>query len=375
MTALSRAARTASRPGLARRIIAGTLGAAVATVALPLMSAPSAHAVTGVGATAAFGPSNTVIPQWYSDATGLRLQPCLVATAVCFQVPGLAPGAAGFAAPNGEAFYWVAFGNLNTAGTLGPVASQLTMGVEAAFAPAPGPDVFNRVRFRIGVPTPGVYTVTYPYGRKTFNVTALGRAGRDINDTTDSGALVAPPNFANVVGPCPAATGCVAGGTGGPFEPFLTLDATLPAPPAGFISDGVSPHGVVGSPTGNNFFRVEGPGINPNPADPATACTAPAVPGPNCVQTNLFVVNGQLAPGLNAAPGSLTFPATAAKATSAAQTVTVTNSAAAAITVGAPTVTGAFAVASNTCAAVAAGGTCTIGVTFKPTAQASPQAR
>src|SRR5438105_4639470 len=171
VSVLSRAARAATRPSGIRRILAGTVGTAVAAVALPLMSAPSAHALTAVGPTAAFGPGNTVIPQWYSDATGLRLQPCLVATAVCFQVPGLAPGAAGFAAPNGEAFYWVAFGNLNTAGTLGPVASQLTMGVEAAFAPAPGPNVFNRIRFRIGVPTPGVYTVTYPYGQKTFNVT------------------------------------------------------------------------------------------------------------------------------------------------------------------------------------------------------------
>ena len=122
------------------------------------------------------------------------------------------------------------------------------MGVEAAFAPAPGPNVFNRIRFRIGVPTPGVYTVTYPYGQKTFNVTALGRAGRDINDTTDTGAFNTP-NFAAATGPCPA-TGCVNLGTGGPIEPFLKWDASTPAPPAGFLSDGVTPHAVTGSPTG-----------------------------------------------------------------------------------------------------------------------------
>jgi len=319
---------------------------------------PAAHAITTISGglvaptTAPFGPQAN-LPLWYGDGTGLRLQPCQLATAPCLVIPGLTGGPAGFVPPNGEVFYWVAQSNLTTAGHagIGTTNALLMMGVEGAWVPAPGPDVFNRVRFRIGVPSTGSYTVTYPYGAKTFNVGVLGAAGRDINDTTDSGALVAPPNFANVVGPCPA-TGCVAGGTGGPFEPFLTLDATLPAPPAGFISDGVSPHGVAGSPTGNNLFRVEGPGINPG-ANPANDCPAPLT-GPNCVQTNLFNLNGQLAPGLNAAPGSLAFPSTAVAATSAAKTVTVTNSSAAAITVGAPTITGAsaaeYAIASNTCA-------------------------
>src|SRR5205807_1692543 len=323
--------------------------------------------ITAMGPTAAFGPDNTVLPQWYGDGTGLRLQPCLVATAVCFQVPNLPPGAAGFSSPSGEAFYWLAFGNLNTAGHPGTVASQLTMGVEAAFPTFPAPSVFSRVRFRIGVPSTGTYTVTYPYGTKTFNVgTLTTNVGKDINDTTDSGAFgtpTAPANFALATGPCPAG-GCVGAGTGSPFEPFLTWDATLPAPPAGFLSDGVTPHAVTGSPTGNNVFRIEGTGINPTPTDPATACPAPLA-GPNCIQTNLFVMNAQLAPGLSQAPSSLAFAAQAVGTTSAAQTVTVTNSSAAAITVGAPTIAGAnaaeFAVATNTCAAVPAGGTCSIG--------------
>src|SRR2546423_151015 len=210
----------------ARRLLGAFLAAALTLILVPI-GQPAAHAITAMGPTAAFGPNNTVLPQWYGDGTGLRLQPCLVATALCFQVPGLPPGAAGFTSPDGEAFYWLAFGNLTTAGHPGPVASQLTMGVEAAFPTPPAPSVFSRVRFRIGVPSTGTYTVTYPYGTKTFNVGALGPIGKDINDTTDTGAFgtpAAPANFALATGPCPAGGG-VPPGTGRPFQPLLTPDS------------------------------------------------------------------------------------------------------------------------------------------------------
>src|SRR5207245_10517230 len=117
------------------------------------------------------------------------------------------------------------------------------------------------------------------------------KAGRDINDTTDTGAFNTP-NFGLATGPCPA-TGCVNLGTGGPIEPFLRWNATAPAPPAGFLSDGVTPHGVTGSPTGNNFFRVQRPGIRPTPIDPATACPAPLT-APDCAPTTLFLLNAPL---------------------------------------------------------------------------------
>src|SRR5205807_2620008 len=240
MTALSRAARTVSRPGLIRRIVAGTLGAAVATVALPLMSAPSAHALTGVGATAAFGPGNTLIPQWYSDATGLKLQPCNAGLPKCPFSP------ADFVAPNGEAFYYLAQTSLVTAAHPGPAgaaapASRLVMGVEAAF-----------------------------------------------------------------------------------------------------VGDGVPPHGVTGSPAGNNFFRVEGPGINPNPADAATACPGLRA-GPDCVQTTLFLMSAQLAPSIAAVPTTATFASQLTGTSSPAQNVTVTNTGGSPVTVGTVSTTGANA--------------------------------
>src|SRR5439155_1356387 len=57
---------------------------------------------------------------------------------------------------------------------------------------------------------------------------------------------------------------------------FLQWDASLPAPPAGFVGDGITPHAVTGSPCGTNFYRVEGPLLPPGG-----------------VQTNLFTVVGK----------------------------------------------------------------------------------
>ena len=66
---------------------------------------------------------------------------------------------------------------------------------------------------------------------------------------------------------------------------------------------------------------------------------------------------------------SLSFGTIVAGSTSAAKTVTLTNNQAVALTSINVTVSGAFAVASNTCGtSVAAGGKCTLGVTFSPMA-------
>ena len=66
---------------------------------------------------------------------------------------------------------------------------------------------------------------------------------------------------------------------------------------------------------------------------------------------------------------SLSFGSLAAGNTSAAKTVTVTNRLSTALTFTSIAATGPFAIASNTCgASLAAGGTCTVGVTFSPPA-------
>src|SRR2546422_8952997 len=150
----------------ARRLLGAALAAALTLLLMPL-GQPGAHAITTVSGglvaptTAPFGPQAS-LPLWYGDGTGLRLQPCQLATAPCLVIPGLAGGPANFVSPNGEVFYWVAQSTLTTAShplgapcaaAPGPTSSSLLMmGVEGAWVPAPGPDGFNRVRFRIGVP-------------------------------------------------------------------------------------------------------------------------------------------------------------------------------------------------------------------------------
>ncbi|MCW2905471.1 MAG: coagulation factor 5/8 type domain protein [Actinomycetia bacterium] len=86
--------------------------------------------------------------------------------------------------------------------------------------------------------------------------------------------------------------------------------------------------------------------------------------------TNTVSLTGTgTAPGpvLNAAPASLSFAGTVVGASSSAKTVTVTNSGTSAAAVSGVSVTGDFS-QTNTCSSVAAGSSCTVSVTFKPTA-------
>jgi hypothetical protein len=70
---------------------------------------------------------------------------------------------------------------------------------------------------------------------------------------------------------------------------------------------------------------------------------------------------------LAANPTSLAFPSTTVGLASTAQTVTVTNTGTVAATVSAVAVTSDYT-QTNTCASLAAGGTCTVSVTFHPSA-------
>src|SRR5207302_866661 len=301
----------------ARRLLGTALAAALTLLLVPL-GQPAAHAVTAVSPGAApFGPANTVIPNWYADAAGVRLQPCAAGLPLCPFAP------ADFAPSGGEAFYYRATSTLSTAPPPGipAVKSVFVAGLEAAFVPAPL-SIFERMRIRVQVPQTGTYTVTYPYGVKTYNVGVLGAAA-EINDTVDTGCLGACTTAAQFALAAPVGQGLNS------VEPFLQLAPGV-VPTAGFLSTGVA-NPVVGSPLGTNFFRVEGSGINPG-TDPTAACPAPLT-GPNCIQQNNFLVQGQLAPGLTAAPTSLSFPNQAMGTTSAPQTVTVTNSTAAGLPV------------------------------------------
>lgn len=204
-------------------------------------------------------------PTWYSDDNGTRVAACLDGSD-----PRCAlAGEAGFdpaqpsLIPNfpSEFFYWSAEALMDTPGG----RARLVLADEGAFmtvdgSPAEGQQmVFGRIRVRADGLTPNTdYTVTHPYGSVVIRTDGTGNLRSD-ND--DIGCEVAPCDFAAALA-SPV------------FESFIRWDSGAPA---GYLGDGVTEHTVTGSPTGNNFFRIEGPGL------PAGG-----------IETNLFAVLGKL---------------------------------------------------------------------------------
>lgn len=237
----------------------------VALLAL-LVAAPAAF-----GALAAIGPINPVngFPLFVQDANGLALQLNLDPALGVFDPPIAGNAFSQQIGFGTEAFFWSADAliDIPPGGAL-PQGGQalLVLAVEAAFAngaPADGDQfLFGRVRIRVDVPLAGNVTVTHPFGQQTFNVATPGV--RAINETLDVGGFAANPalGIPNTMQAVLAA----------PVGPFLT--AVNPAPPAGFIGNPLIDQTVTGSPTGNNFFRVRGGGID--------------------AQTDLFAVQGQI---------------------------------------------------------------------------------
>jgi len=149
--------------------------------------------------------------------------------------------------------------------------------------------------------------------------------------------------------------------------------------------DSITTSGFLGIFGGVDDFAVSGGNC---PKSPATLA-----PGHTCSITVTFTptVSGNLSGTLNVttSPGgspkgveltgtgtgaitlsasSLTFASQSLGTTSAAQTVTLTNQSSASVNVSPVTISGDFAIHSNTCTSVAAGHMCTVGVTFTPTA-------
>jgi hypothetical protein len=112
------------------------------------------------------------------------------------------------------------------------------------------------------------YTVTFPFGVKTFVASATGT----INVTDDQGCGAVPPacNFAGVL-------------TTSNVGPFLRW-ATAPAPPTGYIGNAAAEHTITGSPFNTNFLRIDGPNVGG--------------PGVNTIQTNLFTIVGKIFNGV-----------------------------------------------------------------------------
>ncbi len=169
----------------------------------------------------------------------------------------------------------------------------VVMAAEAAFVaevPTDGEQFpFTRLRIRVDVPFPGVYTVTHPYGQESF-VVPVTAPGQEIRESFDIEFM---PNAQNQ----------------GRVGPWLTWD-TFPNDPvlpdtAGsdrFVGDAATPHAVKGSPCGNNFFRVEAvglDGVTPLAIDPLDEDGDGLT---NRITTDLFVTSGRVFPGNVATP-------------------------------------------------------------------------
>ncbi|WP_207555785.1 PKD domain-containing protein [Intrasporangium flavum] len=268
-----------------------TAAALAALLGLPVLVGATASAAI-IGGTpgpglAAVGPVSATngYPVWYRDKNGLRLELCVAAAdPLCPARGDLPDETAPVSFPDNypdEAFYSLTGAQVDTANA---GLARLDMALEGAFSAGPVVDgeqvVFARMRVKMtNVRNDTAYTFTTPVGTKTL------KANRDglIFDTEDIG-IGAPGDFS--------------GALGGRIGPFLTWDTfgtrTDPALLGDtYVGDGVTEHRIKGSPYGTNVFRVEGPNVNPS----ATTDACPTVAGPvtDCIETDLFTVQGKVA--------------------------------------------------------------------------------
>src|SRR5215813_10455440 len=192
-----------------------------------------------------FGPIDPIngFPQYFQDSNGLALQQCL--SVVCNPAFVLPNPNKPLSFPDNFPDEWFYFRAISTMTTPTGGKALLTLATEGAFlngVVVPGDQItFTRLRIRVPGLTPGgTYTVTHPYGSETLQADAFGV----VNFTRDTARA------AGVFGP--TLTGDVG--------PFLTFATGAPPPAAGQIGS-VNPQTVQGSPCGQNFFSVEGPGL------------------------------------------------------------------------------------------------------------------
>ena len=272
--------------------------AVLATLALLVTSiGVFAATVPPGGHLVALGPlsSENGFPVWYKDANNVRLELCADADPLCAAPPIPDPTLPVTFPDNfpDESFYSLAQAVLTTSGA-GKAA--LTLGLEATFnggvALAGDGITFGRVRVVLDNLVAGAtYRVSHPYGNETFTNVAGGARGVAFVEDVGIGA---PGDF----------TGALNSRVG----PFLKWDTGAPA---GYLGDPNVNHAITGSVyvdargLPQNYFRVEGPAgsftgssdlcVDPTLGDSPTATD-------DCVQMNLFLLQGRLATnaGVNA---------------------------------------------------------------------------
>ncbi len=350
-----------------------TIGAHPATLVLTANTVGSPHRVavtgTGIGGVAAVSPTTNPangFPDWYRDEAGVKVAQCIdPADPHCVVLPDATFNPANpVAFPSnfpGEFFYQVATSNvMDTPGCLGsaPGRALFRSAAEGSFVggvPVPGNQItFGRIRISVtgGLCPDTTYTVTSPYGADTFTTNGAGAIPRNAG-TDDTGCFPVSPAVCDYSLALPSR---VLGG-------LLKWDpAVAPAAPAGYLGDAITPHKVVGAP-----FSADG-------LTPANFVSITAPDGTEVARTDQFTVMGKLQGPLEANPGDVDFGVVPVGSTSAAQTVTFSNTGIAPITIASSALGGPnaaeTAIAGDTCTGttLAVGATCTVGVSFAPTA-------
>jgi hypothetical protein len=265
-----------------------------AALSMLLLAGTSRADLNRVGPANVPAPPGHGFPAWYQDLGGLTLDFCLpdandpgqLQQTACLLVGAGLPTPP-YAFPTSfpdEVFYYRAVSApLDTSNPAGGTNKAiLVLALEGAFATggaAAGQQItFTRIRITAGLPHPGTWTVTHPYGIETFVVDSATGA-RDIFFSEDVG--VAPGTFAGAlssrVGPFLQAS-TVAGGA--PKAPVVLNGAS-------FLSDGVALEQLTGSPFGTNYFELCGP------YDGTTV---------SCRSTPLFSLTGRVHAGLIGSP-------------------------------------------------------------------------
>jgi hypothetical protein len=226
------------------------------------------------------GPVHRVngFASYVQDSEGLALELCLAGdgNGICFFDPAIPNNSFSLLIGFGpEAFWWLAEGTVTT----NQVDALVVMAAEAAFAaedPAPGEQFpFTRLRIRIDIATPGIYTLTHPYGQQTWRLETAGT--RVVNETND---IQFAPDAMNQ----------------GRVGPWLTSVGAPFADPQGgagsFVGNG-TPLPAVGSPCGTNFVRLTATqldGVTPLSIDPADQDGDGRL---DSVSNNLFTIFGK----------------------------------------------------------------------------------
>ena len=343
-------------------------------------SGPAGSDLTGVGYGGVAAVSPTVdadagFPDWYQDEKGVRVAQCIDPNDPnCIVLPGgTYAGQPPLHFPDNypdEFFYSVVDSDtIATPGCAGsaPGRAMIRMAIEGAFAngdPAPGEQMtFGRIRINAtsGLCPGQTYTFVHPYGVDQFTADADGSIKRSPG-TDDVGCLAATADA-----PCDFGLAI----RSRVFDGLLRWDPSSGAKaPAGYLGDGVTLHKVIGS----NFTA---------PGESAPANYFRIYQGDQLIgQTDLFSVMGKLAGPIVTDPTAVDYGSVPLR-DSATSPITVRNEGIDPVTVNTLSIAGAqaadFAVDGSTdgCTGrvLAAGSSCTVRVTFSPSAVGDRAAR